>query len=153
MPVVPRLTYSVMRTAPLDVALVFGRAPGCSDAGPEVINAVAFAAVKAGIEPKVFAALVAVESGCNQYAISPRGAIGYTQVMPRVWKESYDFADRYNLLNQQDNLHVGATIAADLIYKHGVYEGLHRYNGLGDGCSTCDAGYTGKIIALSGRRP
>lgn len=137
--------------APLEVALVFGRAKGCENADPELINLVAKEAVNAGLRPKILAATIAVESQCTQYAISSRGAIGFTQVMPRVWRTRFDFADEYNLLNARDNIHVGATIMAGLIREYGLVNGVQRYNGLGVGCDTCDAGYSSHVLALVGK--
>jgi soluble lytic murein transglycosylase-like protein len=141
-----------LSTSPIEVARIFGRAQGCSEASPDLIQLVARESVGAGVDPRIFAALIAVESGCNQYAISNRGAIGYTQVLPRVWRTKYDFSNQYNLLNAKDNIHVGATILADLVQNYGLREGVRRYNGLGVDCATCDANYTAKILNLAGRR-
>jgi Transglycosylase SLT domain len=150
-PRLPELTYSPWRTGPVEVAKVFGRWPGCTNTDYEFITEVSNEAVRAGIEPRVFAATVAVESHCDQFAVSMRGAIGLMQVMPRVWKEHYNFTDRYNLFNTRDNLRVGASILADLIQQYGVAEGLHHYQGMGRNCETCDLGYSNRILHLAGR--
>jgi hypothetical protein len=144
--------YSVFRTAPLEVAKVFGRTPGCSDADAEMIQATARAAVEADLDPAIAAATVGVESACNQFAVSSKGAIGIMQIMPKVWKDKYDFAGDVNLFNRDTNLSVGAHIEADLINQYGTENGVRRYNGMGVGCDTCDAGYTSKILTLAGRR-
>jgi hypothetical protein len=144
--------YSIFRTAPLEVAKVFGRTPGCADADAELIQATAQAAIEAGLDPAIAAATVGVESGCNQFAVSNRGAIGIMQIMPKVWSTKYDFAGSVNLFNRADNLRIGAQIEAGLITQYGVDGGIRRYNGLGVDCSTCDAGYTSKILLLAGRR-
>ena len=144
--------FSIFRTAPLEVAKVFGRTPGCADADADLIQATAKAAIEAGLDPALFAATIGVESGCNPFAISNRGAIGLTQVVPRIWKDTYNFELTYNLLNTADNLHVGATILSRLVAQWGNEGGLHRYNGLGVGCENCDAGYSSKIMLLAGRR-
>jgi len=153
-PVAPALAfrYSIFRTAPLEVAKVFGRTPGCADADPELIQATAKAAIEAGLDPRIFAATIGVESSCSPYATSTRGAIGLTQVVARVWSSKYDFAGRYNLLNVDDNLHVGAQIEASLITQYGIEGGLRHYNGMGTASADFDAGYTSKILALAGRR-
>jgi hypothetical protein len=145
-------TYSIFRTAPLEVAKVFGRTPGCADAGADLIQATAKAAIEAGLDPRIFAATIGIESSCNSYATSTRGAIGLSQVVPRVWFSKYDFAGRYNLLNVDDNLHVGAQIEAGLIAEYGVEGGLRHYNGMGTISADYDAGYTSKILTLAGRR-
>ena len=149
-PGAPRLEPSPYHAAPIEVARVFKRSQRCAEADPEFIDLVAQEALRAGIDPRIVAATVVVESGCNQYAISRRGAIGYMQVMPRVWKDRYDIAGEYNLFNDRDNLRVGATILSQLVQTYGVWEGVRRYQGLGQDCRTCDMGYTTKILALAG---
>jgi hypothetical protein len=145
-------SYSVFRTAPLDVAKVFGRSPGCADADADLIGAVARASIESGLDPSIAAATVGVESGCNQFAVSSRGAIGIMQIMVRTWNGKYDFAGTVNLFNRDDNLRVGTQIEAALISEYGVAEGIHRYNGLGIDCAGCDPGYTSKILSLAGRK-
>lgn len=151
-PPIAAMTYSIFRTAPLEVAKVYGRTVGCSDADADLINDTARAAIDAGLEPAIAAATVGIESGCNQFAVSSRGAVGMMQVMPRIWKDKFDFAGDVNLFNRQSNLRVGAQILAGLINDHGTAEGLRRYQGTGVDCATCDMSYTSKIIALAGRR-
>lgn len=145
--------YSIFRTAPLEVAKVFGRTPGCADAPPELINETAQAAVDANLDPATFAATAGVESSCNPLAVSSRGAVGMMQIVPKIWIAKYDFAGKINLFNRTDNLRVGAQIEASLIAQYGVEGGIRRYNGLGTGCETCDSGYVTKILTLAGRRP
>ena len=144
--------FSIFRTAPLEVAKVFGRTPGCADADVDLIQSTAHAAIEAGLDPAIAAATVGVESGCNQFAVSNRGAVGIMQIMPKVWMSKYDFAGSVNLFNREDNLKVGAQIEAGLIAEFGISDGIRRYNGTGVGCDTCDAGYTSKILNLAGRR-
>ena len=145
-------TYSIFRTAPLEVAKVFGRTPGCADADADMIEATAHAAIQAGLDPAIAAATVGVESACNQFAVSSKGAVGYFQVMAKTWKDKFDFAGDVNLFNRASNLAVGAKIEAELIQQFGVEGGLRHYNGMGVGCDSCDAGYTSKILNLAGRR-
>lgn len=136
-------------TASLDVARVFGRAPACAEADPKLILLIARSAQSVQLDARLLAAAIAVESGCNQYATSSKGAIGLCQIVPRVWKGTYDFENRYNLLNREDNIHVGASILAGLIKQYGTTAGLHHYNGLGaDG----DPGYSDKIEQLAAHR-
>ena len=135
--------------APVEVALIFGRSTGCQDADPSLINLVAHEAVRAGVNPRVLAATVAVESQCNPLAVSSRGALGLTQVLPRVWDAKFDFS-RVNLLNPSDNVHTGAVIMASLIRENGLSVGVQLYNGAGVGCPTCDGGYSARVLALAG---
>lgn len=147
-PTAPSQTYSRLRYAPIEVALVLGRHPACSQsATPELVQAIATEALRSEIPPRIFSALVAVESSCNQYAVSGRGAIGYTQVMPKIWKNNYDL-EKYNLFKPEDNLHVGAQILKGLIARYGIHEALRRYQGLGTTCDTCDVGYATRIEEL-----
>ena len=144
--------YSIWRTAPLDVAKVFGRSPGCADASSELIEMTAKAAVETNLDPAIFAATVATESSCNQYAVSSRGAVGYSQLMVKIWSAKFDFGGTVNLFNPYDNLHTGASIMADSINHYGTQAGIQRYNGVGVGCDTCDGGYSTRILSLAGRR-
>ncbi len=162
-----RLAHSVQASAPIstpadkftkqyiatiDVARVFGRSQGCAEADPKLIDAIAAEALASELDPRIFAATVAVESGCDPFAVSKRGAIGLTQIMPRIWRDKFDFAGSVNLLNPHDNLHAGAVIEGGLIKQYGVASGVRRYNGTGVGCPDCDGEYVNKILALAGRK-
>lgn len=143
------LTFSIWRTAPLEVAKVYGRSPGCSDADAEMINTTAKAAIETNVDPAILAALVATESSCNPYAVSSRGAVGLTQIMLKVWSSKFDFGHDVNLFNRYDSLHTGALILADNISHYGTQAGIRRYNGTGTDCLACDDQYTNKILALA----
>jgi Transglycosylase SLT domain len=151
-PSVPALSFSELRTAPLEIAKVFGRSPGCQDADSDLIFATSDAALRTGLDPKIAAATVAVESGCNSFAISNRGALGLMQVRAISWKDKYDFSGKINLLNRKDNLQVGTEILSGLIKQFGVAEGVRRYNGVGQGCESCDGQYVSKILILAGKK-
>ncbi len=143
------LVFSIWRTAPLEVAKVYGRAPGCTDADPELIEMTAKAAIETNLDPAILAATVATESSCNPYAVSSRGAVGLTQIMLKIWSSKFDFGHDVNLFNKRDSLHTGAVILADSINRYGTQAGLQRYNGVGVGCDTCDGGYATRILALA----
>jgi soluble lytic murein transglycosylase-like protein len=85
------------------------------------------AAVDSQLPARMVAALVFVESSCRANAVSKEGAVGLTQVNPRVWRYS-----RRALQDPYMNLQIGTRILAGYIRVHGLREGLHRYNGLGD---------------------
>lgn len=144
--------YSLYRTGPFMVAKVFGRSQGCQDTEDDFIRFVSDASVDAGIDPRVIASTIAVESGCNQFAVSGKGAVGEMQIMVKIWKDKFDFAGDVNPFNKQDNIRTGAKILADLVSQYGMADGIRRYNGLGVGCDSCDAGYVEKILNLSGRK-
>jgi soluble lytic murein transglycosylase-like protein len=110
---------------------------------------VAEAALKHQLDPRLVAATVAVESGCDPYATSTKGAIGLMQVRASTWKDTYDFQQKVNLLNPQENLETGTDILAGYIKKYGKVGGVTQYQGLGTGCPTCDGNYTSKILKLA----
>jgi len=97
---------------------------GCSDRYALIAGR---AAVDNRVSPRIVAAVVFVESSCNPHAVSREGAIGLSQVNPRVWR----YSDR-ELQDPSTNLQIGTRILAGYIRAHGLREGLHRYNGLGD---------------------
>lgn len=143
-----RLTYSVYRTAPISVAGVFGRADNqCSEIDPDLVSSTAQAAITASLDPTVLAAVISVESGCNDLAVSSRGAIGLTQVVPKVWKDRFDFGEQ-NLFNRDTNLRIGAKILSGLVSDYGYREALQRYQGLG---VPNDPQYVSKILILARR--
>lgn len=150
-PVEWQLEYKAVIDAPLTVAKVFGRSPACSEIDADFIYFVAKESRHAGIDPAVAAATIAVESGCNPLAVSNRGAVGILQVMPRIWNAQFDFS-KTNLLNREQGTAVGLMIESGLIRQWGLRGGVRRYQGLGEGCDTCNDGYTVQILTLAGRR-
>jgi hypothetical protein len=119
-------------------------ANGCSDRYAPII---ARAAIDHGLEPRIVAGVIVVESSCNPLAVSPVGAIGLMQINQRVWKHS-----RRELQDPEANIRIGTRILADYIRPRGVRAGLVRYNGLGTDCTYCDAGYTTHVLYAANRR-
>lgn len=82
------------------------------------------AAERHGVDAELINALIAVESGFNARAVSPKGAIGLMQLMPST-AERYlkateggpDVAQR--LAEPRTNITVGARLMADLLRRHG----------------------------------
>jgi soluble lytic murein transglycosylase-like protein len=82
------------------------------------------AARRHGVDAALMLALIAVESGFDARAVSPRGALGLMQIMPAT-------ADHYatpsearrpaaeRLLDPRVNVETGARILADLTRRHG----------------------------------
>jgi soluble lytic murein transglycosylase-like protein len=72
---------------------------------------------KYGVDPELVEALVAVESGFNTHAISPKGARGLMQLMPAT-------AKRYGMKNEQElhipakNIDMGVRHLKDLLNLH-----------------------------------
>ena len=77
-----------------------------------------------GVDEELLKAVIAVESGFNAKAVSPRGAVGLMQIMPVT-------ADRYatpaelkqpaatRLLDPRTNVHTGTRMLADLTRRYG----------------------------------
>lgn len=75
------------------------------------------------ITPELLTALIVVESSANHIAVSRKGAVGLTQVMPQVWQYQ-----RKELFNPYKNIEVGSKILKYYMNKHGVKGGLSSYN-------------------------
>jgi soluble lytic murein transglycosylase-like protein len=78
-------------------------------------------------DPMVLAAMVVVESKCNPEAISRKGAIGLTQIMPF----NVPPHEICRLLEPEYSIKTGASIITDLTGRHGLRRGLALYNGQG----------------------
>jgi soluble lytic murein transglycosylase-like protein len=129
-------------------AKVYGKA-GCGD--QQLAEMTAKHAIATGLPAAVVAAMIATESTCNPLAVSNRGAIGLTQVVPKIWSKHYDFS-KVNLLNPEDSLTVGTDILSALVKEHGLRNGLHRYYGTGDSGIFLDgSGYAERVLALAGK--
>lgn len=75
------------------------------------------------ITPELLTALIVVESSANHIAVSRKGAVGLTQVMPQVWQYQ-----RKELFNPYKNIEVGSKILKYYMNKYGVKGGLSSYN-------------------------
>lgn len=81
------------------------------------------AATRNGVDSELINALIAVESGFDERAVSPRGAIGLMQIMPSTAAPlmakgdgRHDVAVR--LAEPRTNIGVGARLMADLLRRH-----------------------------------
>ena len=75
------------------------------------------------ITPELLTALIVVESSANHIAVSAKGAIGLTQVMPRIWQ-----INKKELFNPYKNIEAGSEILKHYIDKYGIKGGLSSYN-------------------------
>lgn len=103
------------------------RANGCRLAERDGLSVLTGrAAYEYGVSARLLAAVIFVESSCNPRAVSGKDSIGLMQVNPRVW------GHRDQLSDPAFNVDLGTKILASYIHHHGLVEGLHHYNGLGD---------------------
>ena len=96
------------------------------DIAPEVKRVqpwVREAAASSGVDSELLNALIAVESGFNERAVSPRGAVGLMQIMPSTAaplmaknEGPRDITTR--LSEPRTNISVGARLMADLLKRH-----------------------------------
>ena len=115
------------------------RLHGCDT---EWSEAVAHAAVNHGLNPRLMAGLVYVESTCRPNAVSGAKSVGLAQINPRVWRNY----THEQLLNPYTNAEIGATILAGYVHRYGVTEGLHHYNGMGNPTDE----YSEKVLSAAG---
>ncbi|HSU16225.1 lytic transglycosylase domain-containing protein [Longimicrobium sp.] len=71
-----------------------------------------------GIDPKVAFGLVATESEFNRHAVSPVGAVGYTQLMPSTARFFRPDLEREALFDRDTNLRLGFRFLKTLIDKY-----------------------------------
>ena len=83
---------------------------------------------KHGLNPRLLASIVIVESRGNPFAISGQDAVGIMQIHLPTWGNTAD-RENINLLKIEDNIDFGARILKDYVQRFGVSEGIRRYNG------------------------
>lgn len=101
---------------------------------------------RAGLDPTLILAIMAIESSFNPFAQSPVGAQGLMQVMTRVHDDKYTaFGGNHAAFDPISNLRVGVQVLKECIARAGsLQEGLRHYVGaaLHDG----DNGYAARVI-------
>ncbi len=108
------------------------RVPGKTDSGlalltwleiaPEVKAVqpwVREAAAEHGVDADLLKAIIAVESGYQRNAVSPRGATGLMQITPQTASRYATPADAARLIEPRINIHTGARMLADLQRRFG----------------------------------
>lgn len=73
------------------------------------------AAAQHGVDAELLKAVIAVESGYQRGAVSPRGALGLMQITPETASRYASPADAARLIEPRINIHTGARMLADLI--------------------------------------
>ena len=95
----------------------------------DMLKQVHYEARRVQIEPELVLALIEVESGFDEFAISVAGARGLMQVMP-FWLNEIGLSDK-NLFKIRTNLRMGCTILRYYLDKTrgDLRKALARYNG------------------------
>jgi soluble lytic murein transglycosylase-like protein len=93
------------------------------------------------VTPELLTALIVVESSANHVAVSHKGAIGLTQVMPHIWR-----FQRKELFDPYRNIEVGSKILKYYIDKHGIKGGLSSYN---SGKKNRSLGYAQYVLKIA----
>jgi Transglycosylase SLT domain len=105
---------------------------------------------RAGLDPTLILAIMAIESSFNPFAQSPVGAQGLMQVMTKVHDDKYGaFGGVLAAFDPVTNLRVGVQVLKECITRAGSLEaGLRFYVGAAN--MTDDGGYAGKVLAEQG---
>ena len=101
---------------------------------------------RAGLDPTLILAIMAVESSFNPFAQSAVGAQGLMQVMTRVHDDKYEaFGGTRAAFDPISNLRVGALVLKDCIARAGsVQQGLRHY--VGAALQENDGGYATRVM-------
>lgn len=117
---------------------------------PEPISALVVEAwamgQRAGLDPTLILAIMAIESRFNPFAQSPVGAQGLMQVMTRVHDDKYTaFGGTHAAFDPVSNLRVGVQVLKECIARAGsLREGLRYY--VGAALHENDGGYAARVI-------
>jgi hypothetical protein len=102
---------------------------------------------RAGLEPTLILAVMAIESSFNPFAQSPVGAQGLMQVLTRVHDDKYEgFGGVHAAFDPVTNVRVGIQVLRDCIARAGTIEaGLRFYVGAAN--LEDDGGYAARVLA------
>jgi len=102
---------------------------------------------RAGLDPTLILAIMAVESSFNPFAQSPVGAQGLMQVLTRVHDDKYQaFGGTHAAFDPISNLRVGVQVLKECIARAGsLQEGLRYY--VGAALLEGDGGYVGRVMS------
>ena len=102
---------------------------------------------RAGLDPTLILAIMAIESSFNPFAQSSAGAQGLMQVMTRVHDEKFSsFGGHHATFDPVTNLKVGVQVLKECITRAGGLEaGLRLY--VGASAQEDDGGYVARVLA------
>ncbi len=110
-----------------------------------IVQAAHDASAKAGLDPLLVIAVIAVESGFNPFKESVMGAQGLMQVIARFHPEKLPADDPLALIDPVTNVEVGVKVLKESIRRAGSLEGgLQQYAGAPDDDELI---YTNKVMA------
>lgn len=102
---------------------------------------------RAGLDPTLILAVMAIESSFNPFAQSPVGAQGLMQVMTRIHNDKYEpFGGTHAAFDPVTNLRVGVKVLRECIARAGSLEGGLRYY-VGAANLPDDGGYAAKVLS------
>jgi len=106
---------------------------------------------RAGLDPTLILAIMAIESSFNPFAQSTVGAQGLMQVMTRVHDDKYEaFGGTLAAFDPVTNLRVGVQVLKECINRAGGLEaGLRHY--VGSANLEEDGGYANRVLAEQSR--
>ena len=102
---------------------------------------------KAGLDPTLILAIMAIESSFNPFAQSPVGAQGLMQVMTKMHNDKYEaFGGSHAAFDPVTNVRVGVQVLKECIARAGNLEaGLRFYVGAAN--LPNDGGYASKVLS------
>jgi hypothetical protein len=109
---------------------------------PEILAA----AEETGVSPSLIASMIHVESQGNPAAVSPHGARGLMQIMPRHLDAQG--LPEHLWLDPASNIMAGARLLGWHIERHGTHwDGVAHYFGIGCDGFNCTDGYVRNVLA------
>src|SRR5437867_8212454 len=93
-----------------------------------VAEAIIDSSRKYGLDPRLVASIMIVESRANPFAISDREAVGIMQIHLPTWGQTAD-QEGINLFKVEDNVSLGVRILKQYVERYGVWQGVKRYKG------------------------
>ncbi len=134
-PASPQQPLETQVAAMLDRALSQAGQTWPEDAFDSAVGGVAAAVRETGLEPSLVLSLIQAESCFRLAAVSPRGAVGLTQILPATARNvaqglGLPSPSRRDLLDPATNIRLGAGYLAQLQRQYGSLDAaLAAYNG------------------------
>ena len=125
-PVVPEVDTFAPDVSSIESFLTFHKARKANRS--RLAESIVTSSKKYGLNSRLLASIMIVESRGNQFAISGQDAVGIMQIHLPTWGNTAD-RENINLLKIEDNVDFGARILKDYVRRFGVSGGVRRYNG------------------------